>query len=286
MPIPFDVALSYHAQDEWLARDIHDLLVASSVKVYCYSQALDATAGNIRDSLREIYATSSLNILIWSEAYATSSADSIVAMERRLIVHRHLNKGDTKTLLIVSADGFPIAEDLEIALVHDLKRTGLLAIEGRVTGRLRQQRVRETPLGPVFHPQGTERNRSALTPCVFTINARFKSDRFERWMKLGDIWVDLPNQHGTRVVYLIPSGLCTLFLRNTTRFLMNPELVEAKKLASQQFVAQVGRRALAGFWFLQRNEKTAEREIVTTYAAEYDRYLNEHFDGALAEVRA
>ena len=90
-----------------------------------------------------------------------------------------------------------------------------------------------------------------------------------------------PNDKGTKFVYLIPSGLCTVFLRHTVRFRTQPDYLEAKRLAAIEFAAKVGSRELSGFWFVASGRNAPEREVVTLYCPEYDRYLNDNFERCL-----
>jgi hypothetical protein len=51
--------------------------------------------------------------------------------------------------------------------------------------------------------------------------------------------------------------------------------LEVKRAATDAFVRSVGNRGLVGHWFLL---KAGERDIVTMYCGEYDRFLNENFE--------
>jgi hypothetical protein len=283
----FEIAVSYAVGDEWIARDLHDLLVSSGISVFSYARHPDATGGFLRDNLTRIYEESSLNVLLWSREYAeaSNSAASFPAMERRVMVHRHVHKGEAESLLIVAVDAEPIPRDLEIALIHNIRKAGLLGLEELARERLRKLGRRPTPFGTVCHPPPTEKYRGTLHACDFAVSREYGSDTLRRWFKLGDVLVDFPNNYGTKHVYLIPSGLSDVMVRHTQRFLTDPLLIEAKRRVTARFIADVGDRPLSGFWFLSRSPRASEVDVVTVYSGEYDRYLNAHFDAELAIVR-
>lgn len=285
MNAQFDIAISYASQDAWLAHDLHDLLIPYGLSVYCYTRMPDESKGFLRERLVDIYSTSCVNILIWSQSYSTAASDSFPAMERRFIVHRHVNKGESHSFLPIRIDQTPLDRPLEITLAHQLQDFGVLGLERIVVERLRELRMRPTDDGIVFHPPPTDKYRGELRPCHFQLNPQFRSDPLKRWQQLGDIWTKFPNDKGTKHVYLIPSGLCTVYLRHTVRFRTQPDYLEAKRIASAKWAKIVGDRNSSGFWFLSTSSKAPEREVVILYCAEYDRYLNEHFEQCLNEVR-
>jgi len=224
----FDIAISYASQDEWLALDLYDLLTPYGISVFCFTRMPDETKGFLRERLVDIYTTSCVNILIWSESYSKASPDSFPSLERRFIVHRHVNKGDSQSLFPISIDQTPLDRSLEIALTHQLQKYGVLGLERIVVERLRRLRKRPTDDGIVFHPFPTDKYRGELRPCHFQINPKFQNDPLKRWSRLGDILMKFPNDKGTNYVYLIPSGLSTVYLRHTARFRTQPEYLEAK----------------------------------------------------------
>lgn len=277
----FQIALSYASEDAWIAKDIHELLSSYAMSVYCYDRMPDETRGLLRDNLREIYNNSWLNILIWSRHYSSKSStqpDSFVAMERRFIAHRHINKGQAETLVIIQRDGTTLGSDLDYVLAHDIRATGVLAIERLAVERLAAISKRPTSNGIVCHPPSTAPIRSTPRDCNFTIISNYRNDPYQRWEKLADVWVNFPNEHGTACVYLMPSGFCTALLRHTGRFRTEPRYLDIKRAATEAFVASVGQRSLIGHWFL---EKKPERDIVALYCGEYDRFLNENFESFL-----
>ncbi len=280
----FDIAISYASQEAWLAKDLYDLLTPYGLLVYCYDRMPDEARGFLRERLRDIYATSGLNILIWSESYSNAAPDSFSAMERRFLVHRHVNKGESESLLPIRVDETAHDRDLDITLVHNIRELGVVGLEHLVVERMRSLRRRPTEHGIVFHPPPTDRYRGELRPCRFDLDPHFQRDPLKRWEKLGDMLTKFPNNKGTRYVYLIPSGLCTVFLRHTARFRTQPNYVEAKRLASIAFAAGAGNRELSGFWFVSSSPNASEREVVTLYCPEYDRYLNENFEKCLDSI--
>jgi hypothetical protein len=278
----FDIAISYASQQAWLAKDLHDLLTPYGLSVYCYERMPDEAKGFLRERLRDIYATSKLNILIWSESYSKAASDSFPAMERRFLVHRHVNKGEAESLLSISVDSTAYEGDLDITLVHSVQNLGVVGLEHLVVERMRSLRKFPTAHGIVFHPPPTDKYRSEPRPCGFKLDSRFQNDPLKRWEKL----TIFPNDRGTKYVYLIPSGLCTVFLRHTVRFRTQTDYLEAKRLASIAFSEAVAHRELSGFWFLSSSANAPEREVVTLYCPEYDRYLNDNFEKCLNTVRS
>jgi hypothetical protein len=274
--VEHQIALSYAAQDGWIAKDIHELLCAYSLSIYCYDRMPDEARGLLRDRLRSIYSQSWLNVMLWSASYAAQPIDAFVSMERRFLAHRHANKGDSEGLIILRVDNTPLPPDLEMLLAHDIRVHGVLACERLIMGRLSDLSKRPTDHGIVCHPPNTFGIRSPdIKSCTFTIKPRFRADPLERWDSLGDVWVDFPNTEGTTYVYLIPSGLCTVHLRHSVRLRTDPRALEVKRAVTEAFAQKVGSRTLEGFWF---RERKAEREIVAVYCSEYDRFLNENFD--------
>jgi len=281
----FDIAISYTSQEAWLAKDLHDLLIPYDLSVYCFDRMPDEARGFLRERLGDIYAESKLNILIWSAAYSKAAPDSFVAMERRFLVHRHVNKGESESLLPIRVDATAYDRDLDITLVHGLQDLGVVGLEHLVVERFRALGKCPTDHGIVCHPRATDRYRGELRPCSFKLDPSFQRDPIKRWEKLADMLAKFPNDKGTKYVYLIPSGLCTVFLRHTVRLRTQPDYLEAKRLASIAFAEAIGSHELSGFWFLSRSANAPERDVVTLYCPEYDRYLNENFQKCLDSVR-
>src|SRR5688572_11319723 len=119
---PFDLALSYAAEDSWLAKDLHGLISRIGFLVYSYDEFPDHARGTLRRNLRDIYYDSRLNVVIWSSTYQAKPLDSIVACERRCIGDRHVERGDSNSLLIVRLDGTPLERDFQTILGHSLHR--------------------------------------------------------------------------------------------------------------------------------------------------------------------
>ena len=122
----FDLALSYSSSEAWIAKDITDLIARYGYKVYCFDHQPDHTKGFLRQNLRQIYQNSRLNVIIWSAGYGRKSNDALVSMERRCITNRHVEKGDAKSLFILTIDNTPIDQELEEVLVHRLKKIGVV----------------------------------------------------------------------------------------------------------------------------------------------------------------
>jgi len=270
----FDVALSYSSSNAWLARDIFKLLTVPGFNVYCYDEMPDAAHGVLRSGLRDIYYDSHLNIVLWSRAYRDSQSDSFVALERRAIADRHVERGESKSLFIVLLDDTPLERDFQTVLAHKLQDFGVLGLQGALISRLKSLYSHVTEEGAVVcHPSIAlrEGSRGLLQPCSFTISRDYASDKLNRWKNCADILVDFPNPLKTRWVYLIPSGLTTPFLTHPSRLFVDPSLLEHKRRASIEFIEQFGDQKIKGAWFpLSKNGV----DHATVYSISYDRFLN------------
>jgi hypothetical protein len=267
----FDVALSYSSEDAWVGKDLHSLVTQFGFSVYSYDSQPDRVHGFLRTKLLDIYRDSSINVLVWSRSYGSNPKESFVAMERRCLTGRHIEKGEAESLFILSMDDNPLPRDLEDVLVHNLQKEGLVSISRIIVARLKQLHSHDTEFGLIRHPDNTEIDRGRLYACSFRINPSFQSDRLGRWRKYGDVLVDFPNPLQTRYVYLIPSGGATPLLRHTQILKEDPNLLEDKRKATMRFVNDWEGRELKGFWFCMRK---GEIQIATVYSPAYDKFLN------------
>jgi hypothetical protein len=271
-----DVAFSFAAEDSWLATDISTVLRYYNLDVYSFQNTPDAAGGFLRTRLREIYSASRLNILIWSDAYMkkTEATESIVAMEYRGLIHRHIEKGDGQSLFVARVDRTSIPCAFEPILVHQLQDHGITGLEKLVINRIRDLSVAKNHDGMVRHPKNTETVRSGLTPCKFKIHANYFRDSNARWEKLADILTDYKRPNCMPQVYLIPSGACAELLRHSSRLGTIPELLELKREAGKMFARNYLNQEINGFWFTIRKD---EIDVIAVYAPVYDRFLNEFF---------
>lgn len=266
----FDVAISHASEDAWVACDLHNLIKRNGFSVYCDVEQADAAGGFLRENLQAIFRTSTLNVLIWSRAYAQKPVNSICGMERRSLVERHVNRGDAGSLVIVNVDDAPLG-DLDVILVHHLKTEGLTRIEEFITTRLKRLWSRPTESGLLKHPPGTEKDRGLFQPSVFTIDPKYQSDPLGRWKTLADVLVQCEIPGNRLLVYLIPSGLATPFLRHSALLRSDPTLLERKRRATEKFAEDRLGCKLEGFWFRM---KKGEIELPTVYCPSYDAFLN------------
>ena len=165
-------------------------------------------------------------------------------MERRCISARHVEKGDGDTLLILSMDNTSLPRDLEDILAHNLKDVGLWQFARMVIERLKRPVARDTDFGTIRHPEGTVLFRSPLRPCSFHVNEAYERDPLDRWQKLADVLVDLPECHNslkTEYVYLIPSGGVSPFLRHSQLLRTDPTLLQRKREATVRFIKKLER---------------------------------------------
>jgi hypothetical protein len=267
----FDVALSYSSKDAWVGKDLHYLISRYGFSVYCYDCEPGRTHGFLRTKLREIYRDSSLNVLIWSRNYGDQPKESFLAMERRCLTNRHVEKGDPESLFILSIDNSPLPLDLEDVLAHQLEKEGLIEPSRIIISTLKKLYSHNTEFGVIQHPTTTDAARGQLYPCTFQIDPSYQSDPWKRWKRLADVLVVFPNPLGTPSVYLIPSGLASPLLRHSLILKEDPVLLERKRQATLKFVEESLGRELKGFWFRMR---VGEIEVAAVYAPAYDRFLN------------
>jgi hypothetical protein len=268
----FDVAFSYAKPDGWIARDLYNLIVSSGLSVYCYERTPDAVAGFLRSQLLDIYRSSRMNVVLWSRAYAEAGQESLPAMERRLIVNRHVEKGSAESLFVLRVDDEPLRPDIETVLTHDIRDQGLLRSARLVSERIRALSTQATDIGRVEHPIGTEAARGPLRPCQFQIAPDYQSDVRGRWRRLGDVLVTFSSPVPTEHVYLIPSGACSPLLRHSDILRTDPGLLDRKRKATAEFCHSCGAAPVDGFWFTMRK---GEIEFAAIYAPRYDAALNE-----------
>lgn len=269
---PFDIALSYCADDAWVAKDLHALVTAKGLTVYAYDLEIDQAGGFLRDNLTYIYEDSCLNVLVWSQGYRDKQRETLVSMERRVIVSRHVRRGEDKSLLIVALDEAELDRDLNDILAHSIRREGVTGIAQLIVKRAKQLLVNQKDPGKVTHPQGTGGARGDLSSCTFAINRDFRSDPHNRWRRLADVLVDFPNNPlNTRNVYLIPSGRVNSLIRHSVLLRDNPRLLEWKRRATEEFAVQFLGKKMEGYWFKMR---LGEAEVATVYSEDYDVHLN------------
>jgi hypothetical protein len=269
--LQFDVAFSYAAEDAWIAKDLYNLIAQSGLSVYCYDFQADRAFGFLRSRLLDIYRDARLNVVVWSQNYATAVPDSFPSMERRCIINRHIEKGAAESLFVLRADNEPLSRELDMVLVHDLRRLGLLSTARLLIERIGKISAQSSPSGLSQHPPGTEATRGQLRPCRFSIDPQYQADQRGRWRELADVLVNFPNPLRTRHVYLIPSGSCSPLLRHPVILRSDPELLQCKREATEEFVHNNLPKSIEGFWFPMRK---GEAEVATVYAPLYDKALN------------
>lgn len=122
-----------------------------------------------------------------------------------------------------------------------------------------------------FHPPNTEKQRSQLHKCRFTIDPTWQSAM--GWSGHGDVLVEFANPLGRGNVYLIPSGLTRQELRDPRAFDRRPELLDLKREATSEFIRTTKSRPLSGFWF---TISVGGEQKVKVYCKIYDRFLNKY----------
>jgi hypothetical protein len=270
--IQFDVALSYAKEDAGIAGDLYRLIAKSGLSVYCYGYQPGIAAGFLRLRLMEIYQASRLNVVLWSKDYSDKGGEEFSLMELDCLVHRHIGKRESKSLLIFVTDGHPLAPSIDIVSAYDIRSTGVLKSARFVIEQIGKISAGVSSFGRTEHPAGTEPYRGPQHPCTFTIAPNYHHDPRGRWSDLADVLVRIePNPLKTRDVYLIPSGACSPLLRQSDFLRTEKDLLEKKRRATEEFVNQNLGAALPGFWFGMRK---TEIEIATVYSSAYDTTLN------------
>ena len=223
--------------DAWIARDLHNILADHTFSVYCYEYHANYAHGLLRKELRNIYLDSEINVVLWSATYRDQPTDSIVAMERRCISHRHVEKDDAKALAILLIDETRLERDLEEILGHSLSMVGVFGFARFLIEKLSVARSKRQQAYDVFHPDRTETVRGRLLPCTFQINRSYEFDPLRRWETFADVLVNCPTTLGTPYVYLIPSGGCSPLLRHSVFLKNDAELLEKKRRFTTAYVS-------------------------------------------------
>jgi hypothetical protein len=279
---PFDVAISFDDGDKWFAEDIHEVMTAYGLSVYCYTKMIDAAGGRLRENLKRVYDESRINVIVWSKAYADSIEPKMCAMERRFLLDRHVMLNDSKGLIIANIDGHPVDRDMLSLSHYNLRDVGVTGFEKLLHGRVGALRSGRQADHSVHHPIGMERYRSPIQPCTFSISPSVKSDGLGRWQSLGDILVDFPNEYRTRHVYLIPSGACQVNMRHPDQLRNKAMFLDTKRDIGEAFCVENMGQDISGYWF-SYTPLNSEREVVAIYSKAYDQFLNERFENALAK---
>lgn len=273
----YQIAFSFASEDEWVAKDIDTLLQRKGFSSYCSSQKKDVANGVLREDLMDIYRKSTINILIYSYYYERKIGKSIVAMERKFLIDRHVRKNEEKSLFILIIDGSDIPNDFDVCLSHRIESIGIIGVEEYVCKRLRALTKSTDWLGIEYkHPEGVEGIRGVLKPCEFTIADNYSNDRNKRWSSLGDILVE-PNTVLPRnlVSYLIPSAGCINFLSHSHMLMSDSLSLKIKKEAGKKFVKKNQGKKLIGMIFdIEKNGMY----YPTIYCSEYDKFLNDEWD--------
>lgn len=272
----FDVAISFTARDRWLAVDMHKLFTQSGIRSYCSAEQADEASGLLRRNLYDIYDTSLLNFMIYSEEYESKRNDSIVRMERQVIFDRHVGRGDSESLFVLLTDTEP-PNDFKMCLAHRLHDIGITGSLSFVFSRLKHLKKVPDPQGGNYsHPAKSEQSRGPMRPCEFTIDPNFRQER--RWQKLGDILVQTipPAPNGLKT-FLIPSAHCISFLGHSTAIKHDRKLLIAKQEGGNAFYNLNRNGTLRGVVFSLKNGAI---EYPTTYCLSYDKQLNSIWQGA------
>jgi hypothetical protein len=269
----YDVALSFSADDAWMATDIATLLKRYGFSAYCSKSLPDRAGGQLRKKLRDIYRNSGVNVLLWTPSYAAKARDSVVFMERQLLWDRHIGKSDFDTLLIASCGMPDVPDDYDECLTHSVESNGLVGIADFCIDRLISLRSSyEVGSITMSHPKGSEIQRGQILPCKIRVNESYQTDSLGRWKKLGDLEVSVSGMNDSYLKnYLIPSGSAPSYLSHSTLLKHRTDCLKIKKTAGSAFAEKFGNVELdAVRFFIELNGM----KFPHVYCPEYDAFLN------------
>lgn len=272
----FKVAFSFADADEWVAKDLYFLLERGGISSYCSVNIPGHANGNLRKKFSSIYNESLLNIMIFSDAYNSKPAGSVVAMERRIIYKRHIDKHEEENLLILNIDNSAPPKDFKNCLIHKVQDIGLIGFEQIISSAMKKLLQVEDEFGYKYsHPPGSCHIRGDMFPCKFEICDEWRVDSKSRWESLGDIKVNMDHELSNGMnVYLIPSSHCIPFLGHSNRLRSDEQCLSIKKAAGTRFIKKFAGKTLDGVVFMMNKDGM---DYPTVYCAEYDSYLNRNW---------
>jgi hypothetical protein len=142
----------------------------------------------------------------------------------------------------------------------------------------------QAPSRHEWHPESDFKNRGDLAPCWFTLNPNYKKDGAGRWIKWGDLLVNLENAHTSDNVYLLPTRKAPKRLREWTELKKPHNLAEKQKIG-EAFARQRAGKRLEGMWFF-KHIKAEDRDRVHVYSTDYDNFLNDAVAESKSEKQA
>lgn len=271
----FDVAISFCEEDDWLARDLFSFLSEMGINTFYYKSNPDLTKGILNNKINEIFNYSTLNLILWSESYDKKGFDSQVSAEKIVINERHITKGDSETLMIVSLDDSIISKKFDEITFHKFYNIGIFNIRNYIIDRLRSQYSYsdDDKLQRMFHPSGDLRSRGVMTLCSFKLDNDYTSTN--EWTKYCDLKVSI--EHLDREIdkndkiFLIPSGRVTNLLSHPRILLSSLKNKNIKRSLTERFYKENSSRILTGFFFYRLFD---DKENPYMYCFEYDDFLN------------
>lgn len=268
----FDIALSFSAEDKWIANDIYLMLKKAGFNVYCSTNNPDFAGGFLRTELRDIYKKSIINVMLLSCLYENKPNDSIVAMERRELLHRHL-RNEAYSLFILRVDNVTIPNDIEQLTVQTIQDVGINGATKMIINRLINcYSVGGQPLNEIAHPKNCENHRGQMNPCEFRLSPNYKQDGLGRWDILGDVLV-VPIRSSvpkTLKTFLIPSSASPPFLSHSTLIQTEPRTLDIKQKTSKAFYEENKGKNLRGvLFYIEKNGMY----LPHIYCREYDIFL-------------
>lgn len=278
--VKFDVAISFSSDDSWIGKDLAALLNQIGLNTYFSPSSPDLAGGFFRQKLANIYNHSTVNLLIYSESYASKPKDSIVYMEKSILWDRHIGRSEHESLFILGAGNLKCPDEFSMCLFHRINDIGLLKARDCIVDRIvTSYKAEYTETTNYTHPKGKEVNRGAIRPCKFRLSRNYKQDKLRRWASIADVLVvplssDVPKELKT---YLIPSGDVPPFLCHTAMLRTNPQFLARKSELSEMFVLKYLKEDLHGGLFYI---KYGDMEYPHIYCKEYDKFLFENYSKA------
>ena len=274
---PFDIAFSFCTNDYWIANDLFKLLKEVGLNVYFHPENKDFAGGFLRQELMWVYKTSTINVILWSQAYANTPNNSIAHMERKLLWNRHIGKSEYNSLFILKLDNSPLPDEFDNCLIHSINDIGIIAAKEFIVNRLIDcYNGDSSQFTEPSHPNNCGVHRGMLTPCKFRLSSNYKQDGLGRWKTLGDMLVvpldpTIPKKLKT---FLIPSAAAPPFLSHSILLKTNPRALLIKQNTSIDFYKKYRKDDLNGVLFYISKDGMEYPHI---YCNEYDSHLNKNW---------
>lgn len=277
----FQVAISFSEESSPLAKDIYHFLEELGISCYYYKEYSDRTKGLLEDKIEEIYMSSDINLMIWTEEYEKKYEDAIVSVEKQTLYTRHQRNNEQESLFILVNDlnktePIKISNRFNRITYHSLSKLGLFATRNAIVDRLidSYSYFDKDKMVKMIHPPKESLNRGSMSFCKFKIDPNYNSDN--RWNTLADIRINITYSKieipKSLKVYLIPSGRVTNLLSHSTILRTQKMSLNMKRKITKRFIAENLDKELTGYLFFIF---AYDIEYPNAYSIKFDDYLNQ-----------